>query len=445
MGNIFFIKDPGAGVSVKNSLNLRFYLKSTKKYKVKGLEISLTKKDWDQEEQRIKKSNLFSKKYNQRLQFIQNQLDEIELQRNVTSEDIDRVVEAAKKGVELNQVINKNKNLKAVIRYKYNEIKNDSSISDEYKRKHLTVISVLEDFEKFSGKEILFEDLQGDINSLHKKLLSYLRNKRKNKDTTNKLFFQFINTSINYYNSENKANLSRFSNKKQKFKIVKNEIIYLNIYELTELYKFIYLPNDKQIQVARPNPLEYKYLQWFLFRCFCGMRINEMNPSNINKESLNPYNKEFKLDIELINRDKKFIYYSNKNTKMVSVPYINTYLYDIASSLCWEFPTLDTRGKLVHYLQTEKKILKKFLEIIFEDKIRKIQTTKNNAIVYKEISRLVTSHTARKTFAYLIYEQKKDIVLVKECLGHTNLNMTMSYLGIESDISQYENIKLDLG
>lgn len=51
----------------------------------------------------------------------------------------------------------------------------------------------------------------------------------------------------------------------------------------------------------------------------------------------------------------------------------------------------------------------------------------------------ITAHSMRKTYAYKIYiESKKDALVVKELLGHSSIEETKRYLGVERDnINQY--------
>ena len=51
----------------------------------------------------------------------------------------------------------------------------------------------------------------------------------------------------------------------------------------------------------------------------------------------------------------------------------------------------------------------------------------------------ITAHSMRKTYAFKIYvESKKDALVVKELLGHSSLEETKRYLGIERDnITQF--------
>lgn len=42
----------------------------------------------------------------------------------------------------------------------------------------------------------------------------------------------------------------------------------------------------------------------------------------------------------------------------------------------------------------------------------------------------IATHSLRKSFAQLVYEQSGDIYLVKELLGHRNVATTQDYLGV---------------
>ena len=43
-------------------------------------------------------------------------------------------------------------------------------------------------------------------------------------------------------------------------------------------------------------------------------------------------------------------------------------------------------------------------------------------------------HTMRKTFGYLLYEQTKDVVAIKEILNHSDISITLRYIGVNQDV-----------
>jgi len=100
--------------------------------------------------------------------------------------------------------------------------------------------------------------------------------------------------------------------------------------------------------------------------------------------------------------------------------------------------------KLIHNLET---ILKKYIrnkrdyEYIFPSR-----KGKNCHITVATVSRIlkgagdefglknITAHSMRKTFAYSIYlESNFDITLVKEMLGHSSIEETKRYIGLDKE------------
>lgn len=45
----------------------------------------------------------------------------------------------------------------------------------------------------------------------------------------------------------------------------------------------------------------------------------------------------------------------------------------------------------------------------------------------------IGTHSLRKTFGYFLYKQTKDILVVKEVLGHTDVSITRRYIGLTQD------------
>lgn len=56
----------------------------------------------------------------------------------------------------------------------------------------------------------------------------------------------------------------------------------------------------------------------------------------------------------------------------------------------------------------------------------------------------ITAHSMRKTYAYLIYvESEYDIVAVKEMLGHSSIEITKRYLGLDRELYDKYSDKLN--
>ncbi|MEB2775218.1 tyrosine-type recombinase/integrase [Algoriphagus sp. D3-2-R+10] len=442
MKAIFFIKDASKSNLEPNSIVLRFYLKS-KKYKVKGLGIKCCKKDFNQEEQKIKRSNQFYQKYNKRLNFIVNELEKIEEKREIIPEDIDLIVEASIKDMDIKKVISNSENLKMLIT-KYVESLDVSNYKKNTRNNYINALLKVERFEAYNNVNISITDLLENITSLQEEIINWCRNVEGNKDSSIKMFFNNLNTCIIYYNNKNNKNIPTFNHKDNNYKIEEKEIIYLTKDELSKLYNFVYNPNEEMQGMKRPEEKHLKYVKYFLFRCFCGMRVSEMHSNNINPQRLNPFTKDLEARPLLVNKDLNFSYFATKNNKIVKVPYIGNYLYDIARSLDWDFPDLTVHKDLMKQINREQYIVGKVLKMIYGDNIRKIETMSNGKYYYKNLSECISSHTARKSFAYIIYNINKDILQVMNCLGHSSIEVTRKYLGIEYDNKSIESFRLDL-
>ncbi|MDR7130704.1 integrase [Algoriphagus sp. 4150] len=449
MKTIFFISKAKAGVNEPNSINLRFYLKSLKKYKVKGIGISCSKSQWNQEEQKVKRSNSYYQKYNNRLNFIENELTKIEEKREVTAADIDNVVKASIKNVDVSQIIgesqivDQSENLVMLLKLKLKDA-NIKKLANTTLIILNTAINKIEKFEKYSEYIITTDKLSNNIDQIQDDLVNWCRNIEENKDSSISTFFDVLNTSIKNFNKFNKRKLPTFTQKDNKYKREEKEIIYLTKDELSNLYKFVYAPTEKMQEIPRPKDNEIDYIKYFLFRCFCGMRISEMNNNNINPQRLNPFTKELETKSTLTKNDNSYNYFAIKNNKIVSVPYIGTYLYDIASDLQWNFPDITNRSTSICYMAKEKKVVGETLKKIYGNSIRKITFVENKKFTYKDLSKCISSHTARKSFAYIIYNVNRDLLQVKNCLGHSSIEVTMKYLGIEYDNKSIESFRLDM-
>lgn len=56
----------------------------------------------------------------------------------------------------------------------------------------------------------------------------------------------------------------------------------------------------------------------------------------------------------------------------------------------------------------------------------------------------ITAHSMRKTYAYLIYKESNyDIVAVKEMLGHSSIEITKRYLGLDRELYDKYSDKLN--
>ncbi len=416
MQTIFFLKTAKAEATASNSLVLRFKLVETGKPKVKGLGISCPSKDWNQDDQQVRRSHPQFKKHNDQLKFIADELTEIEKVRNVTGHDIDTIVAASIKGISVKELEHGSQLLSSMI-MEFREHQTDNpAYSENYRRRMKSVSNLLAKIEKAIGYQISANNLNSKSNAIQNDIVKYFRKLGK-KDSTAKGFITNANACIGHFNKVRNQSVKHFTKKDTKWAKSQKDIIALNTDELKLLYNFAYNRNPES---PKPFIAELRNIRYFLFRCFCGMRIGDMNKSNINPDRL-------KKD------SSTFSYLQDKGTKNATVYCIGTYLYDIAESLNWEFPDFESDTALFSYSTNETQAVRKHLTHLLKDNMRKIQHITDAGQTFTNLSEEVTTHTARKTFAHLLYSLTKDIMLVKNQLGHTKIETTMRYLDFNMD------------
>jgi len=162
------------------------------------------------------------------------------------------------------------------------------------------------------------------------------------------------------------------------------------------------------------------------------MRIRDMNKTNINPERLKK-------------ESTTYTYHQEKGNKTATVYCINNYLFDIAESLNWNFPQFKNETTLFSYSHNERQSIRKHLAYILKDNMREIHHISEKGQEYKPLCDVVTTHTARKTFAHLLYDLTKDVMLVRNQLGHTKIEITMGYLDFNMDGSSTALKNVELG
>ena len=114
----------------------------------------------------------------------------------------------------------------------------------------------------------------------------------------------------------------------------------------------------------------------------------------------------------------------------------------------------------IRIIQLHSELYKELYEYTYEkdpdDYLFKSRQGYNNAISRTQAYRILKNieekfrldnlgtHSLRKTFGYQMYNaSKKDIVKVQKALGHTNINVTLRYIGIEQESINDTMLKLD--
>ncbi|ERM82365.1 hypothetical protein P872_18380 [Rhodonellum psychrophilum GCM71 = DSM 17998] len=433
MKTIFFIKNASAGLNDVNSLVLRYRIHSTKKQKVKGLLIKLTKSQWNQEEQKVKRSNSSYILYNKRLNFIQEEISKLEEKNgipNVTPENIDIIVEASLTGVQVTEVVQKKDLLISLFDQKIEIMKVDEAIGEGNIINYNSTKSSIKKLEKELNIQYTIDYLE---NSLQQFIRDYVNFRRKTiAESTILRDIKTINSIINWYNSENNKNIKTIILSKINFLKVEKEVVFLTLPEIKIFYQFVNDPLSYDVEFSNEDII---YIKRFLFRCFCGMRIQDMNKRNINEKSVLPID------------NTKFTYFQAKGDKECSVPFVgDLYLYNLANSINFDFPEFIESREVRNYGVRETSLIRSFYgKLIKNKRSRKVIT--NKGVTYQSLEKCISSHTARKTFAKsIIYDSFQDIYFTSKMLGHTDVKTTQIYLGIneEQEFLKYQDLKLNI-
>ncbi|WP_268036931.1 tyrosine-type recombinase/integrase [Algoriphagus sp. PAP.12] len=432
MKTLFYLKSGKTKPTEPNSIVLRVRLAETGKPKVKGLGISCSRKDWNQEDQQVRRSNLQFKKHNAQLKFISEQIELIERERNVNAEDIDLIVEASIRGTSIQELENQSLLLSNIVKSYRDYMEDDPTYSPNYKRRLRSVSNLLDKFEQSVKYKISGNDLSRKATLIQSEIVKFFRSEGK-KDSTAKNFLTNVNACIGHYNKLHNQEIKQFVKKDTKWAVTKRKIIALNTIELKALYKFVFEPvTEPDPEAPVLTPADKRNIKHFLFRCFCGMRIGDMNQTNIN---LNRLQKD----------STTFTYHQDKGTKTATVYCINNYLFDIAESLNWKFPEFKNETALFSYSHNETQSVRKHLAYLLRDNMREIYHNTEKGQQYLNLCDVVTTHTARKTFAHLLYDLTKDVMLVRDQLGHTKVETTMRYLDFNMDGSSNLLKNVELG
>lgn len=437
MNNIFFLKDASKSQTDPNSIILRYRIASTKKYKVKGLGIKATKKDWDQENQKVKRSNPSYQLWNKRISFIQDEINRLEESKgieNITPDQIDNICKASISGVDVTEVVNEKELLTSIIKEKISEMEQDQAMSEGNCINYGKVLTAIEKFEKETKEKISISYLTNNSYTFKTNFINFRR--KTVLDETIKDNFKKINATISWYNRKYNKSIKTIDLKATQWLKHEKEVVFLTMDELRIFYRFVNNPLAEEFdKVESFNNSDIKYIVGFLFRCFSGMRIQDMNSSNINENKVLP----------LLNT--QFIYYQSKGDKECKVPFIgDLYLYNLASLIRFDFPDFTTEKEVMQYARKERETMRYFYGKLIKAK-RNRKTVTNKGIINTPLEKCLSSHSARKTFAKtIIYDSFKDIYYTSKLMGHMDIKTTLSYLGINEDqeFIKYQDLKLNI-
>lgn len=106
-------------------------------------------------------------------------------------------------------------------------------------------------------------------------------------------------------------------------------------------------------------------------------------------------------------------------------------------------------GRYIQIPKNLQRILRKYIydkkdyEYLFKSRVGKNEHIKRDRayVVLNTAGRefgldSIGTHTLRKTFGFFLYQQTKDIELVREALGHTSTKHTKRYIGLRTETTR---------
>jgi integrase len=160
----------------------------------------------------------------------------------------------------------------------------------------------------------------------------------------------------------------------------------------------------------------------FIFRCNTGLRDSDYN--NISTHSF-------------IKKDGKMhLRFNSKKTGEDQYIVLNSKAQEIANKYAFELPKFTQQ-----YFNRTIKLIGKAADI--KTNIEKIRHQgKKRIVTIKPKWDMISSHTARRTFARRWYDLGGDIRLISHFLNHKNEVQTRDYIGLDDDLTNAEMIRV---
>jgi len=355
----------------------------------------LTTNHWDQKKQRVKKVEDFAWEKNSKLEKYEDLLDNFRNRSKLENWNPDTVfVEAAFKQLSetkkeskpsevvfIYQVINRFRESKKIT-LKESHLKNFRSLAD-YFEKHHRMITFSEVSRQFLEEWVsnLFE-VEG---LLHNTVCRKVRELRSVGNYARRLGIE-----------------------------VHPEYDQLKFKEIR--YQPFYLDWDTQVKTFEQVDLSGRHdriRDRFLFRCYTGMREGEM-------DQLIP-------EAFVRQGEKVYLRYMDLKGKKTKSIQINPKAMAIAEKYGYDLPKCSQQeenseikevAKLAGITGTRQKVRHKGAETV------------QSMIA---VTQMISSHTARRTFARRWYEQGGDLLMLSKYLGHSSIRTTEIYIGVEQD------------
>jgi integrase len=387
----FYLKEPN---SKNYTLIYLFFNYNGKRLKYSTGEL-INPKNWNNESQRVKKSITGSGEINDCLDKLEEDIKKT--YRTLKANNLQITNESLKEGIIKNS---SNKSKTEITFFSFTE---DfiQSISGLRRKSSIVVYNnvfrTLKEYKKHSQKKIDFDTINLDF---YNDYSNYLTKEKKFKPNTIGKHFKTIKTFLNEA-TERGVN-SNLDYQSKKFKVIQEDVdsIYLDESELEKIWKLDL--------TAKPN-LE-KVRDLFIIGCYTGLRFSDftqLRTDNINNDMITITTQKTNSGVtipvhpkvrEVIKKYKNNLPEAFSNQKM------NEYLKDIG----WNANILDNVQK-TEYNEGIRvvKFLKKF--------------------------ELITTHTARRSFATNLFKQGLPAIVIMKITGHKTEKAFMKYIKISNE------------
>lgn len=170
------------------------------------------------------------------------------------------------------------------------------------------------------------------------------------------------------------------------------------------------------------NPEYNKVKDSYIFRCNTGLRDSDYN--NLTEHSFVKKN------------DKCFIRINSNKKEKDQLLVLNSKALEIAQKYNFNIPKFSQQhfNRIIKIVARGAKI---------KEKIERIRHNgKKRVVSVKEKWDMISTHTARRTFARRWYDLGGDIRLISHFLGHKNESQTREYIGLDDDDTNNEMIRV---
>ncbi|MDR0334078.1 MAG: site-specific integrase [Dysgonamonadaceae bacterium] len=274
---------------------------------------------------------------------------------------------------------------------------NGKLISYKVIREHERTYQLIKDFEdkRNKGIRLNFEDITFDF---HADFTNYLQSLNLSVNTIAHKF-QTLKTWLNEATERNINTNNQYKNKRFKVVLEENEDVYLSDDELMQVYNF----NDMSDSLIRVRDL-------FLIGAYTGLRFSDF--TSITADNI----KDGKLHIE-----------QQKTGKPVTIP-LHPIVIDIWKKYDANLPKVISNQKFNEYI----KDVCRLAGINSNEQKGITKGGKRVKQTYKKYE-LVSSHTARRSFATNLYLDGVSTLTIMQITGHKTESAFMKYIKVSRE------------